>query len=169
MPTVISQSLTMSTDWQVPLLSRQLIQIYLDFFLWSVHWKPNGLLLFLPLCESPHPEWVMPLSSPPPCSTDCPPPLLHLYAPVHSLSVKPDWPIPTNYKNIVNLYLDEPGTGLSFHPCVTISPFVIPAECSQVTYNSFADVAFWSIVHTPQVQAHPFSYTWREFGAKSSL
>ena len=45
-------------------------------------------------------------------------------APVCSSSVKPEQPIPTNYENIDDLYLDKPVTGPSSHPLVPSAPLL---------------------------------------------
>ena len=45
-------------------------------------------------------------------------------APVRSSSVKPDRPIPTNYENTDDLYLDEPVAGPSSRPLVPSAPLL---------------------------------------------
>jgi len=74
-------------------------------------------------------------------------------APVRSTSVRPDEPIPTNYENIDDLYLDEPVAGPSSHPLVPSAPLLVQQSVQNAVpepHTSHSQTTFPDPLRTPR-------------------
>ena len=79
-------------------------------------------------------------------------------APVCSSSVKLEQPIPTNYKNIDDLYLDEPVAGLSSRPLISSAP-LLSHQSAVEPHTTHLQTMFSNPLHTPCKRKHIHSPT----------
>ena len=83
-------------------------------------------------------------------------------APVRSSSVRPDAPIPTNYENIDDLYLDEPVAGPSSHPLVPSAPLLVQQSVQNAMpepHTTHSQTTFPDPLRTPRKRKRVNSVT----------